>query len=193
MFAMYEACCTAMLHCSARHRHADKTPCIMCRWRRLTNFVKFQNEQGYFMGPSHWQVPLMQVVRHPVLRRGHLLLLPSDHGYNWILCLSMQPHVDNTPGVLMHEESSSLNPRISVRQHGPFRVGAIMQTVHWPADWEGCNAHDSLHRNAWRFLLRLQMHTVLMQLRQALRFCDDEPCIIDRRHCAWGTACTASP
>ncbi len=28
------------------------------RWRRMTNLARYGNEQGYFMGPCHWQVRL---------------------------------------------------------------------------------------------------------------------------------------
>lgn len=38
----------------------------------------------------------------------------------------MQLQVDNTPGVLLHEESSRYNARISVRQHGDFRVRSLL-------------------------------------------------------------------
>lgn len=64
-------------------------------WRRLSNLSKYQNEQGYFMGPAHWQ-----------------------------------PQVDNTPGALVHEESSTLNARITVRQHGYFRALRLDDTLH---------------------------------------------------------------
>jgi hypothetical protein len=63
----------------------------------------------------------------------------------------VQPHVDNTPGVLMHEEASQLNPRISVRQHGPFRVGATLQLVPRPV----VSGVLASRLSAWRCLLRL--------------------------------------
>lgn len=141
----------------------------MCRWRRLTNFVKFQNEQGYFMGPSHWQVhgrSNRQLSCHDMQPKAQS---PSMQGT--ALRLVLQPHVDNTPGVLMHEEASQLNPRISVRQHGPFRVGVTLQLVPRPVE-SGVLASGAVPGDACCAFL--QMHTRLMQLRQAPRSCDDE-------------------
>lgn len=33
-----------------------KRRCRTYRWRRLSNLTKYHNEQGFFMGPAHWQV-----------------------------------------------------------------------------------------------------------------------------------------
>ena len=83
----------------------------------------------------------------------------------------VQPHVDNTPGVLMHEEASQLNPRISVRQHGPFRVGVTLQLVPRPVE-SGVLASGAVPGGACCTFL--QMLTRLTQPWQAPRSCDEE-------------------
>jgi hypothetical protein len=138
---------------SGQWRQPDMTYCIMCRWRRLTNFVKFQNEQGYFMGPSHWQVHC---------RASHQLSCPD-----------MRPKIP----VAQHARDSAASCVAASRgqhaRHPHARGGIAAEPTHQrAAAWSlqgGCNSatcasarriwRASLRRSAWRCLLRLPADT----------------------------------